>query len=350
MLLLNLLNGCWSTTHKRTSLVSRWTDANRIVIDDTTSGAHTARSDTRIAASLIHTGLMQRTLVAVGALRPTGGRNAKHTVETGADRLTVMRSALGVWSARRRLTCGLHFIGLSYGCALSERVALESGRTRAHGDVVEHFATGVRGAGTRTRVSALVSNARLRSRALGAEYALGMATRVWITDKTGCASAHSCTGALSVGCARRRIARIFSLRGFLLNWWGQLASGERIANVAIDARADRHMVGHMASSVLAARARTRIGTALPDAGQLAGTILSDGALRPACGRSTDVGGQAGTRRRAVLVATLRVRTALTRIARIPDVDVRWSRLWRRRRLLTASQRVANETGVAYANR
>lgn len=83
-----------------------------------------------------------------------------------------------------------------------------------------------------------------------------------------------------------------------------IAVRERIAHVAGEAGANRRVIDDRALGVLAARARTRIGAALAHAGQIAATVLVDGALGLAVGRRSDVSSQTGAGGRAVQLATL----------------------------------------------
>lgn len=119
---------------------------------------------------------------------------------------------------------------------------------------------------------------------------------------------------------------------------------ERIAGVVLRARAHRTVIVHLAAGIQAASARARIHTALVHARLVQIALGAGRALRPAGGRHSDVVGQARAHRMLVDVATLAVRSARRRLARIGvhrrlDAD-----------LMAAHRRAAGETGQAAAVR
>lgn len=110
--------------------------------------------------------------------------------------------------------------------------------------------------------------------------------------------------------------------------------------------AHRIVIGHLAAGVQTARARARIHAALVDARPVQIALGAGRALRPACWRQTDVVRLARAHRMRVDVATLAVRAARRRHARIGDGLRRCDA-----DLMAAGSRwVAGEAGMAAAVR
>lgn len=86
--------------HERTALHARRTAADRIVIDDRAAGVDAARAGARIATLLVEARLVERTLVAVHALRSAGRRHAHESGHARAHGVSVVWLTLAVGAAR----------------------------------------------------------------------------------------------------------------------------------------------------------------------------------------------------------------------------------------------------------
>ena len=106
-----------------------------------------------------------------------------------------------------------------------------------------------------------------------------------------------------------------------LAWTGSLTDGngraalEGVALVSGEAGADGHVAPDATLGVLAALVVARVAALVADTGLVAGAVGADDTLGPTVGRTAAVVGQARARRAPVVVATLRVRPARTRLAR-----------------------------------
>lgn len=200
--------------------------------------------------------------------------------------------------------------------------------TAADGIVVHRQAVGVLSAGTWTRVRALVIDARLVLRALGADDATRSAGRR-NAGESRLAEADRVTvvnSAMAVGSARRRYAGI-SRDGQRRHDFQDGAAVHRIAGVARQAGAHRRVIDDTAGCVLAARAGARIDALVVQTGFAAVAIGIGHAFRPAGDiRVAEVLRQARARSDAVSLIAHGVRAArrwIARRARLLRCDGSW---------------------------
>lgn len=190
--------------------------------------------------------------------------------------------------------------------------------------VIDDFAARVPAANTWARIDASQIDASSGERTLRVGDAFGLA--YWRRSTiAGDAGAHSVAGwrkqTTTVGSARRWIAwidRLVPNRWLWLLVWR--ARDERVARVIDWTVAHGEMVDHLTLGADAAGADARIHALHIRAGTIQWAVGIDDALRPAADqRIAEVACSADTRQDSVLLAALRVRSALDRITCGGDV-------------------------------
>ncbi len=189
------------------------------------------------------------------------------------------------------LVIGAIVVGLAFGTlghdghnAAHERIANQSSRTRADWVVADHLAPGVQAAGTRTRITALLSDAGQAIGAVRVGGAFGSARNVRVADETGktvTADGAILCATLGIGAARIRFARIVTaVNRRLDDHRNGRARRERIAGVAVATDAHRVVVGDATFGVDAAGVGARVGAAVADAALVLRTVTVEDALGP----------------------------------------------------------------------
>lgn len=155
---------------------------NGTVIVHPALGIDAANPRAGIDALAIDTGLVVRALGVQSAFRTAVGWGAVELRQTGANRLIVGRSALGIGAAGRgiargegryrsywdrypvvrqiwfglRTTLMLTLLDNGYGCAVGQGIAGVAAEAPALGQMIEHIAVGVQATGAWTGIAALL--------------------------------------------------------------------------------------------------------------------------------------------------------------------------------------------------
>ena len=111
----NGIRRTYETLHERIARVAYGAYAHRRVAHDAALGVRAARSRTRVFALLIYARQIAGALAVTDAFRPTIGRRADKFGEARARGRVADLPALGIRSARRRLT-GVHWHRGGIGC------------------------------------------------------------------------------------------------------------------------------------------------------------------------------------------------------------------------------------------
>lgn len=283
-------------------------------------GEIAAGARTRVLAPLIDTRGGAETLRVIGAFRSAVGRTTDVVEQTRAGRLRADHFALRVRTARvrrARVTFVLrrwrHSADLE---AVHEGVAGVTIGAAADGIVVHRQAVGVLSARTWTRVRALVADAGLVLRTLGADDTTRPASRrdpgeAWLTQ------AHRVSvlrPAIAVGSARRRVAGVDRRRQ--RRHVHQRATVHRVAGVTRQAGTRRRVIDDATRGALAAGARARIHALVVQTGLAAVAVGVGHAFRSAGDvRVAEVLRQASAGSDAVSLVAHGVRAARGRIAR-----------------------------------
>lgn len=227
-------------------------------------GEFAASARTRVLASLIDTRGGAEALGVVGAFRPAVGRAADVVEQARAGGMRADHLALRVRAARvRRAGVPFAFRQGRHGAdleAVHEGIAGVAVGAAADGIVVHRQAVGVLSAGAWARVRALVLDARLVLRTLGADDAARSAGR-WDSGESWLARADGVSvlgPAVAVGSAWRWVAGVERRRQRCDVH--HRATVHRVAGVTRQAGARRRVVNDAARGALAAGARARIHT------------------------------------------------------------------------------------------
>lgn len=165
------------TLSERISDISLSALALRNVVLDRTDGVDATGARTRILALHLDAGLIDLTIGTQDTFRRARhGRIANVVVEAFADGPAVDHRAVGVLAARIRIAGIPGRFDDGWLPALDERISDEVTRTRTDRVVVGYFADGAHTAGAGTRVHALERDAGHVVRAVGAPFALRLAS------------------------------------------------------------------------------------------------------------------------------------------------------------------------------
>lgn len=212
------------------------------MIDDCALGADSAGSWAGISAFLVVAGFVQRALRADSAFRTAERRRASEARQARANRLLIENAALAVRAAGRRHTrVRLHRRFDGPRAASDKWTSLHSRRARAHRDMVDNFTHSVRTAHTRARIYTFVASTSSVPRAVVIKDTFWptAAVRISLIFRQTCADT---IPALSVGAARRRVARVGLLENLRRRF--RVAVAERISSVSLGADADGNVVYH----------------------------------------------------------------------------------------------------------
>lgn len=248
--------------------------------DDVALGVRATRAGTRIGAFTVDARLLRWTV----GIDDTLGPAVRWHADVARDALARWRVGVGA-TQRIRTTWRWYawiagpFVSVLFngnGLTASERIASLAWLATADRTVVEHFAASTAAASAATRIDALLIDARMRWRTLGADDAFGSTLRR-CADVSLDARANGVlvdVATLAVWSARRWRAHVYRL---MFND-GDATVGEWIASVSGEARANRYVIDHLALCILAARARTWIDTFATQTCSIAVALGIGGAL------------------------------------------------------------------------